>query len=93
MRALLTIVAILVGIILFPIFVTFFLMAVPFLCCWLCLKALWGETYTPYRRGEAPAEEIRLMQEIHRNLNRMEDRIEALETIVVRPTQRETVYR
>ena len=38
-------------------------------------------------------DEIRLMQEINRNLNRMEDRIQALETIVTRPSRREPAYR
>jgi phage shock protein B len=38
--------------------------------------------------GSLPQEEARLMQEIHQNLERMEKRLEALETIVLEPQRR-----
>ena len=48
----------------------------------LALKKLQGSG-SIRRRSELDAEETRLMQEIHQGLSRMEERIEALETILL----------
>lgn len=42
----------------------------------------------PRPRGD-DAEEARLLQEIHRSLSRLEDRVEALETLVLDPAGRD----
>ncbi|MEW6267010.1 MAG: hypothetical protein AB1641_28380 [Thermodesulfobacteriota bacterium] len=52
------------------------LLVVGFFLIW-ALKVAKGE------KGEMPAEETKLIQELHQGLQRMEERIEALETILL----------
>ncbi len=43
------------------------------------------------RGGESDLEETRLIQELHRGLRRMEERVDALETLLMeKPTHRKT---
>ncbi|MBI4772614.1 MAG: phage-shock protein [Deltaproteobacteria bacterium] len=43
----------------------------------------------PHKRDEAQAEETRLIQELHQGLLKMEERIEALETILLDAEKKE----
>lgn len=59
-------------------------------CGFIFLRALRIIKGDPRQRGrEAQKEETRLMQELHEGLLRMEQRIEALETIILDPSRKE----
>ena len=51
------------------------------------LKGNWGE-----RGGASDVEETRLIQELHRGLNRMEERVESLETLLMEKSDRRKTH-
>ena len=57
------------------------LVAIPGIVIIKILKTLRGDYYA--QNSEKRAEEVRLMQELNQSLSRMEQRVEALETIVL----------
>ncbi len=59
-------------------------LAVPVLVLVVILKAVTGSK----RNAGLQEDEARIMQEIHQGLSRMEERIEALETLVLDPKDR-----
>ena len=66
-----------------PIVITLIVIGLPVICVTVIilvaiLKSGGGKT-----RMKTDAEETRLMQELNRDMNRLEDRIEALETIII----------
>jgi len=71
-----------------PIFIVLIVIGLPTICITLiCLaKIVKGESRTTRvkgKRGRTDTDEAKLIQDIHRGLNRMEERIEALETLMV----------
>ena len=79
-----------------PVLVVFIVIGLPVLSATLIKLAriIKGED-TQRRRdkrsaGLSDSEEARLMQDLHRGLSRMEQRIEALETIILEKEQRRT---
>jgi phage shock protein B len=70
-----------VGVIMFVLLILVVIMLVPIAAIVLLLRLVFRGTSDGYRRSNP--EEARIMQEIHRGLTRMEERIDALETIVL----------
>ena len=69
------------GVIVLVFLIVVVIVLVPIAAIVLLLRFVFRGTSDGYRRSNP--EEARLMQEIHRGLTRMEERIDALETIVL----------
>jgi len=66
--------------------ILFIIVALPFVFIIFLVKILMGGSKG--NRSRMTAEETRAMQEIHRGLERMEKRVEALETIILDRSER-----
>lgn len=68
---------------LLPIIIVFIVVGIPVICVTLItlVKILRGSPGAG--NSKASAEEARLIQEMHRNLNDLENRIESLETLII----------
>jgi len=75
---------------LFSLLLIFFVVALPFIFIIFLVRILMSGSRG--NRSRMTAEETRAMQEIHRGLERMEKRVEALETIVLDRTGRPSTH-
>lgn len=66
-----------------PLFFTLIVIGLPVICITVLILAAILKSSGGKQRQASDAEETRLIQEIHRDMNRLEDRIEALETIII----------
>lgn len=66
-----------------PVLIVFVVIGIPVICVTLIVLARILKSNGGGNASSTASEDLKTLREIHRNLSRMEERIEALETIII----------